>query len=240
MKNFNYFLIFLMKLSFFVVSSLIFLTSCGVSTTESPIASVDNTSVDTTTPSMSFFVTSVNPGNGGDLGGLAGADAYCQQLATAAGAGDKTWYAYLSTTTVGDIAGIDARDRIGNGPWYNARGVMIAESVEALHGANIFTKDISLDENGNIVSGRGDEINNHDILTGSLPDGTATGSTTDTTCGNWTTGSGGSALVGHHDRIGLDESDSAKSWNSSHGTRGCGLDQLRTTGGAGLYYCFAQ
>lgn len=189
---------------------------------------------------MSFFVTSVNPGSGGNLGGLAGADSYCQTLATAAGAWDLTWRAYLSTTASGSTPWVDARDRIGKWPWYNAKWVLAVENLAALHGTNSLAKTISLDEKGNIVSGRGDTPNNHDILTGSLPDGTASGSTTDTTCGNWTTGSGGSAIVGHHDRIGIDDSDAMKSWNSSHATRGCSIEQLRSTGGAGLYYCFAE
>lgn len=180
--------------------------------------------------SMSFFVTSQNPGNGADLGGLDGADAYCAQLAAAAGAGGKTWRAYLSTSAE------NARDRIGTGPWYNAVGQLIAQDVAALHGpANAINKDAGLDENGNVVNGRGDTPNRHDILTGTLPDGTAA----EQTCEDWTQGGEGSAMVGHHDRMGLDDSAAAKSWNSSHPSRGCSLEALRGTGGDGLFYCFA-
>jgi hypothetical protein len=181
---------------------------------------------------MSFFVTSVNPGKGGELGGLAGADAYCTSLAEAAGVTGRTWAAYLSTSTE------NARDRIGTGPWVNARGVTIAESVEALHGdGNNISKETALNEKGEVVNGRGDEPNRHDILTGSLPDGTAA----EQTCEDWTSsGPDTAGMVGHHDRMGLDDSDAAKSWNSSHSSRGgCGLEALRGTGGDGLFYCFA-
>jgi hypothetical protein len=180
----------------------------------------------------SFFVTSVNPGGGGDLGGLEGADAHCAALAEAAGVAGKTWAAYLSTSTV------DARDRIGSGPWTNAAGVVIAESVEALHGdGNNITKETALDEAGAVVNGRGDEPNRHDILTGSLADGTAAPET----CEDWTSGGPDTAgMVGHHDRMGTDDSEAARSWNSSHTSRGgCGLEALRGTGGDGLFYCFA-
>jgi hypothetical protein len=180
----------------------------------------------------SFFVTSVNPGGGGDLGGLEGADAHCAALAEAAGVAGKTWAAYLSTSTV------DARDRIGSGPWTNAAGVVIAESVEALHGdGNNITKETALDETGAVVNGRGDEPNRHDILTGSLADGTAAPET----CEDWTSGGPDTAgMVGHHDRMGTDDSEAARSWNSSHTSRGgCGLEALRGTGGDGLFYCFA-
>lgn len=180
--------------------------------------------------SMSFFVTSQNPGNGGNLGGLEGADAHCTALAEAAGSAGKTWRAYLSSSTV------DARDRIGVGPWHNAAGTLIAEDVEALHGeANQISKETALDEAGRAVNGRGDQPNRHDILTGSRPDGTAA----QETCSDWTSGSEGSAMVGHHDRMGLDESMAAKSWNSSHPSRGCDLAALQGTGGDGLFYCFA-
>jgi hypothetical protein len=181
---------------------------------------------------MSYFVTSVNPGNGADLGGLAGADAYCGTLAEAAGVTGKTWRAYLST------AAENARDRIGSGPWYNQKGEMIAESVDQLHGdANNLNKQTALDEKGNVVNGRGDQPNRHDILTGSNPDGTFSGSS----CEDWTSsGAEGAATVGHHDRTGLDDSAAAKSWNSSHSSRGgCSLEALRGTGGDGLFYCFA-
>jgi hypothetical protein len=189
------------------------------------------------TPRMGFFVTSSNPGRGADLGGLAGADRHCQALATAAGAGNRTWRAYLSTTGPGSV---NARDRIGRGPWANAQGVVIARSVEDLHGTNQLTKQTALTERGATVSGRGDPVNLHDVLTGSTPDGRATvGGSADTTCGNWTRSGEGSAIVGHHDRVGLRDDAPSRSWNSSHGTRGCGMDALRSTGGGGLLYCFA-
>lgn len=182
--------------------------------------------------SMSFFVTSVNPGKGADLGGLAGADAYCNKLATAAGSTGKTWKAYLSTDTE------NAKDRIGKGPWYNAKGEKIADDVASLHSdANNLTKQTALNEKGEVVNGRGDTPNRHDMLTGSKPDGTAAPET----CGNWTMGGAeGAAIVGHSDRTGLDDSAAAKSWNSSHATRGgCSLQALASTGGDGLFYCFA-
>ncbi len=181
---------------------------------------------------MSFFVTSVNPGEGGNLGGLEGADAHCAALAEAAGVTGRTWAAYLSTSEV------DARDRIGSGPWVNAEGVEIASDVEALHGeGNNVTKETALDETGAVVNGRGDEPNRHDILTGSLPDGTAAAET----CEDWTSGGEDTAgMLGHHDRMGLDDSEAARSWNSSHASRGgCGMEALRGTGGDGLFYCFA-
>ena len=180
----------------------------------------------------SFFVTSVGPGSGGDLGGLEGADAHCAALAEAAGIGGRTWAAYLSTGTV------DARDRIGTGPWQNVAGVVVAEGVEALHGdGNNLTKETALDETGAVVNGRGDEPNRHDILTGSLPDGTKAPET----CEDWTSsGPDTAGIVGHHDRMGLDDSEAARSWNSSHASRGgCGQEALRGTGGDGLFYCFA-
>jgi hypothetical protein len=188
---------------------------------------------------MSFFITSQGPGNGADLGGLEGADRHCQSLAEAAGAGGKTWRAYLSTQ--GQTA-THARDRIGAGPWQNAKGVMIAKDVGELHGDNNnLNKDTALNESGGTVNGRGDTPNRHDILTGSQPDGTAFGPGDDRTCGDWTkSGSDGAAMVGHHDRIGLDDSPPAKSWNASHPTRGgCSQEALRGTGGDGLFYCFA-
>ncbi|MGI6852838.1 hypothetical protein [Mesorhizobium sp. 1B3] len=180
--------------------------------------------------SMSFFVTSQGPGKGADLGGLEGADAHCQSLAEAAGVSGKTWRAYLSTDNT------NARDRIGSGPWHNAKGEKIADDVAALHSdQNGITKQTALDEKGNVVQGRGDQPNRHDILTGSLPDGTAA----DQTCNNWASDGEGAAMVGHHDRMGLDDSAAAKSWNSSHPSRGCGQEALRGTGGDGLLYCFA-
>ena len=188
---------------------------------------------------MSFFLTSANPGQGADLGGLAGADAYCEKLAAAVNAGGKNWRAYLSTTASGSTPAVNARDRIGRGPWHNAKGVLVAASVDELHGANMLNKETALTEKGEVVSGRGDPVNMHDILTGSAPDGRVAMASGDTTCGNWSQSGAGSAVVGHHDRMGLDDSAPAKSWNASHGTRGCGMDALKATGGAGLFYCFA-
>ena len=190
---------------------------------------------------MSFFVTSVGVGKGADLGGLAGADAHCQALATKVGAGGKTWRAYLSTQ--GDGA-VNARDRIGAGPWVNAKGVVIAKSVDDLHGpGNNIAKATALTELAAIVNGRGDTPNTHDVLTGSTPEGRAFPAGTDMSCKSWTSGTTGSAMVGHSDRTGLDESAPAKSWNSSHPSRGpgggCTQDDLKSTGGAGLYYCMA-
>ena len=189
---------------------------------------------------MGFFVTSAGSGKGADLGGLAGADRICKTLAGAAGAGGKTWRAYLSTQGPGAV---NARDRIGAGPWANAKGVVVAKNPAELHGTNNLTKQTALTEKGAVVNGRGDTPNMHDILTGSKPDGTAFGDDADRTCANWTTSGKGAAMVGHADRTGLDESAPAKSWNSSHPSRGpgggCSQDDLKSTGGAGLLYCFA-
>ena len=185
-----------------------------------------------------FFVTSVGSGKGADFGGLVGADRLCQSLAGAAGLGG-TWHAYLSTSATGSTRAVDARDRIGSGPWKNVKGVTIADSVADLHANNRITKATALTEKGDIVNGRGDNPNRHDVLTGSQPDGTAFAGAEDRTCGNWTKSGDGSAMVGHSDRTGLDESAPAKSWNSSHATRGCSDPQLTTTGGAGYLYCFA-
>ncbi|HEY2184628.1 MAG TPA: hypothetical protein VGH39_06525 [Xanthobacteraceae bacterium] len=190
--------------------------------------------------SMSFFVTSVGKGNGADLGGLDGADAYCQALARAVGSTNTNWRAYLSTTQPGGEAGVSARDRIGKGPWQNAKGVVIAKSVEDLHSdSNNITKQTALTEKGETISGRGDPVNMHDVLTGSDPQGHFSTAGGDTTCGNWTKSGEGSAIVGHHDRMGLKDTWHMKSWNSAHGTRGCSQDALKSTGGAGLLYCFA-
>jgi len=181
--------------------------------------------------SMSFFVTSQGPGDGANLGGLEGADAHCQKLAQAAGAGSKTWHAYLSATSV------NARDRIGSGPWYNAKGELIASSVAELHSdANKIGKQTALTESGAVVNGRGDTPNMHDILTGSNADGTVAAGQT---CGDWTNSGAGAAFVGHHDRIGLRDDAPSKSWNASHPSRGCGKDDLPKSGGNGLFYCFA-
>lgn len=189
---------------------------------------------------MGFFVTSTGSGQGANLGGLAGADAHCKRLATAAGAGNRNWRAYLSTSAVGnDQPAVHARDRIGQGPWFNAKGTLIARDVAQLHADNAITKANALDERGNLVKGRGDTPNEHDILTGSRPDGTAFSPMPNLTCSNWTSSGDGQAMIGHHDRTGLVNDPWALSWNSSHQTRGCGQDALKSTGGAGLFYCFA-
>jgi len=181
---------------------------------------------------MTFFITSAGPGKGADLGGLKGADAHCQALAKSAGAGNRQWRAYLSTDKV------NARDRIGKGPWKNAKGEVIAKDLDDLHKNPRIDKQHGLDEKGRPVNGRGDSPNRHDILTGSTPEGRAiTGQ--DMTCGNWTKSGEGSAMVGHHDRIGLRDDDASKSWNSSHPSRGCSQDALKSSGGDGLLYCFA-
>lgn len=188
---------------------------------------------------MGFFVTSVGPGNGANLGGLAGADAHCQKLAAAVGAGARTWRAYLSTSAAGTTPAVHARDRIGAGPWFNAKGELIARDVLQLHGANNQTKATALNEKGGLVNGRGDTPNMHDILTGSREDGTAFAPAPDMTCAAWTSSGDGMAMTGHHDRSGLVTDAWALSWNSSHTSRACGQEALKTTGGAGLFYCFA-
>ena len=190
---------------------------------------------------MTFFVTSTGSGNGADLGGLAGADAHCQQLATAAGAGNRTWHAYLSTQAANGQPAVNARDRIGQGPWRNAKGEVIATSVAQLHDANNLTKATALTEKGTVVNGRGDQPNQHDILTGTRMDGTAFPPGDDKTCNNWTSSTTGAAQVGHHDRQGLPTAPPAEatSWNSSHVTQGCAADILPKTGGNGYLYCFA-
>jgi len=191
--------------------------------------------------SMTFFLTSVGKGNGADLGGLEGADAHCLALARAVGSPYQNWRAYLSTTAPGADAGVNARDRIGKGPWQNAKGVVVASSVEQLHSeSNNISKQTALTEKGEIVGGRGDAVTLHDILTGSDPDGNYSTAGGDTTCGNWTKSGEGSAIVGHHDRIGPKDTRHMKSWNSSHGTRGCSQEALKSTGGGGLFYCFVE
>ena len=187
---------------------------------------------------MTFFITSVGPGNGANLGGLAGADAHCQKLASAVGAGNRTWRAYLSTGAAGNQPAVNARDRIGAGPWVNAKGVRVAENVADLHSDNNkLSKENSLNEKGEVVNGRGDSPNRHDILTGSQLDGTAFADGGDHTCSNWTSGGEGAAQVGHHDRQGGGANPT--SWNAAHGSRGCSQENLRGTGGDGLFYCFA-
>jgi hypothetical protein len=188
---------------------------------------------------MTFFVTSVGKGNGADYGGLEGADAYCNSLAKAAGSKHSNWKAYLSTTAPGGDAGVNARDRIGKGPWRNAKGVVIAKNVADLHSPkNNVNKKTALTEKGEMVKGRGDQPNEHDILTGSDPAGMFSTAGGDTTCKNWTSSGEGSAIVGHHDLQGLKDTRHMKSWNSSHGSRGCSQEQLKSSGGAGLLYCF--
>ncbi|MEO9898193.1 MAG: hypothetical protein ABJD13_18290 [Paracoccaceae bacterium] len=212
------------------------------------VGSAANAQSATDTDKMSFFITSVGKGDGANLGGLEGADAHCNALASAAGS-SKSWAAYLSTSMVIDRStnpltvtnGISARDRIGSGPWYNAKGEMIAKNVDDLHGdaVNINLKT-GLDESGNEINGRGAKPNKHDILTGSDSAGHFSTAGGDTTCGNWTkNGEDGSAIVGHHDRVGLNDGRNMVSWNSSHGSRGCGEADLPRSGGAGLMYCFA-
>ncbi len=194
---------------------------------------------------MTFFVTSASPGKGGDLGGLAGADAHCQTLASAAGAGGRTWRAYLSTqaSKLGEKDFVNARDRIGSGPWQNAAGVVVARDVAELHSAaSRLNKETALDEKGRMVNGRTEKPNTHDILTGSRPDGTAFPGApfADMTCGNWTKGGpDGAAMTGHHDRVGPVDAAWATSWNSAHPTLGCSPEKIRPTGGEGLFYCFA-
>lgn len=190
---------------------------------------------------MNFFVTSAGPGKGADLGGLEGADKHCQALAKAAGAGNKPWRAYLSTVQSGGKPAVNARDRIGTGPWFNAKGERIASNLDDLHSDQAkITKQTTLNEKGAVVNGSGDKPNMHDILTGSDSHGRAFQVIADTTCGNWTKSSAdGSANVGHHDRTGLSPHLAAKSWNHSHGSRGCSQDNLRSSGGNGLFYCFA-
>jgi hypothetical protein len=200
---------------------------------------------------LSFFITSAGLGKGADLGGLAGADAHCQKLASAAGAGSKTWRAYLSvpgtfaapaTATAPAreaVQGTHARNRIGTGPWYNAKGMMIARDVNHLHTGNNINKQTGLTETGEVVKGRGDTPNEHDILTGSRADGTAFAPQTDTTCKAWTSSSDGSAIVGHHDVSGPLTDNWSTSWNFSHQSRGCSQADLVATGGSGRFYCFA-
>ena len=185
---------------------------------------------------MSFFITSVGSGNGGNLGGLAGADQHCTMLAEKAGVTGKTWHAYLSAAAANGQPAVNAKDRIGSGPWYNAKGVMVASSVADLHSDNNkLSKEHSLTEKGEVNNGRGDDPNKHDIMTGSKMDGTLAGP--DLTCGNWTSGDAGKTTVGHHDRQG--GGTNPTSWNFAHESRSCSQADLRATGGDGLFYCFA-
>jgi hypothetical protein len=194
--------------------------------------------------SASFFLTSAGPGKGADLGGIEGADKHCQSLAQATGAGTRTWHAYLSTQAADGKPAVNAKDRIGKGPWQNVKGVVIAKDVADLHSAgNNLTKQTALSEKGDVINGRGDTPNRHDVLTGSQPDGTAFAPESDRTCKNWTSSTQGTAMVGHFDRQGLRDDDASKSWNSSHPSRGpdggCSQADLKSTGGDGLLYCFA-
>ena len=197
-------------------------------------------SSDDSNAGTSFFITSSNPGRGGDLGGLAGADAHCEKLAAAAGVGGRNWRAYLSTQASAGVAAVNARDRIGRGPWVNAKDVVIARDVVELHGSNNVNKETALMETGAVVPARPDPENKHDILTGSQPDGTAFPAGRDMTCSNWTSSSDGGAMVGHHNRTGTNPDPVGNvSWNSSHVTPGCSIPALERVGGAGLLYCFA-
>lgn len=218
-----------MRFSAFALSSLLVLGSSASSLAQQA--------------KMSFFVTSVGSGKGADLGGLEGADRHCQQLAQAVGAGSRTWRAYLSTQAVGGQPAVNARDRIGDGPWQNSKGVSIAKDVDELHGDNNLNKQTALTEKGDVVNGRGDNPNRHDALTGSQADGKAFPPGDDRTCHNWTSSTQGAAMLGHIDRQGLRDDAQSKSWNSSHPSRGsdggCSQADLRSTGGDGLYYCFA-
>src|SRR5438034_5700187 len=212
----------------YVAAILLILTSCIVARAQGAQSA----------NRISFFITSAGTGKGADLGGLAGADQHCQALAQAAGAGDRTWHAYLSTQASGAQAAVNARDRIGPGPWFNAKGVQIAANAADLHSdKNNLTKQTQLTEKGQVVNGRGDTPNTHDILTGSQLDGTAFDAGEDRTCQNWTSSGAGSAMVGHHDRQGGGANPT--SWNSAHPSKGCSQENLVGTGGAGLFYCFA-
>ena len=188
---------------------------------------------------MTFFISSVGSGKGADFGGLAGADKHCQTLAAAAGGGKHSWRAYLSASASGGSPAVNARDRIGKGPWYNAEGRLIARNVAELHGVNGINRMTALTEKKTKVNGRAESPNQHDVLTGSQPDGTVAAGSGDTTCSNWTSSDKGSAMVGHHDRWGLRDDAASVSWNSSHGSKGCSQPALVSTGGNGLIYCFA-
>jgi hypothetical protein len=189
---------------------------------------------------MSFFVTSSGSGNGADLGGLAGADQICQARASAVNAGNRTWRAYLSADAAGGAPAVNARDRIGSGPWYNAKNVLIAADLDELHSINRITKQTALTEKGDVVNGRGDNPNQHDMLTGTNAQGMLATGDKNLTCNNWTSSGDGSAMVGHSDRSGLKNDVPAQSWNASHPSRGCSQQALISTGGNGYFYCFAR
>ncbi|MBV8746717.1 MAG: lectin [Xanthobacteraceae bacterium] len=214
----------------FLASAMAFVTGSSALAQQPPQA-----------PNMSFFVTSAPIGKGGDLGGLEGADAHCQQLATSVGAGSKTWHAYLSGPETPQAKGINARDRIGNGPWQNSKGVEIAKNVDDLHSANNkLSAETALTERGNRVSGVGFTPNWHDALTGSDREGRAFPGNINMTCNGWKSSEFGKAMLGHIDRTGLADNEYARSWNSTHQSRGCTQADLIATGGNGLFYCFAQ
>ena len=215
-----------MKKSLLLASAVLLASTATVST----INSQEN--------AMSFFITSVGSGDGANLGGLAGADAHCLSLATAAGSNGKTWRAYLSAHATATEPAVNARDRIGFGPWYNAKGVMVAENLNRLHTESMaLGKENSLSESGNMINGRGDTPNQHDILTGSNIDGRTIDDGTNHTCNNWTSNSEGTAQVGHFDRQGGGQNPN--SFNSAHGSRSCSQADLIATGGNGYFYCFA-
>src|SRR6516225_7197457 len=217
-----------MRLSAFALSALLAFGASGVSSAQQA--------------NMSFFVTSAGSGKGADLGGLEGTDRICQQLAQAAGAGSHTWHAYLSTQAADGQPAVNARDRVGKGPWQNVKGVVVAKNLDELHGDNNISKQTALTEKGDVVNGRGDTPNRHDALTGSQPDGTAFPAGEDKTCHNWTSSTQGAAMLGYIDRQGLRDDATSHSWNSSHLSRGpdggCSQADQRTTGGDGLFYCF--
>ena len=219
------------------------LTRCVLVVAVAALSLHATTGVQAQQTAMTFFITSVGSGKGADLGGLAGADRHCKALAQAVDAGNRTWHAYLSASASGAQPAINARDRIGRGPWQNAKGVLIARDVDDLHGNNTLTKQTALTEKGEPVNGRGDTPNMYDILTGSQPDGRAFAGGDDMTCHNWTSSGEGAAMLGHHDRQGLRDDEASKSWNASHPSRGtgggCSQEALRGTGGNGLFYCFA-
>jgi len=236
-----------------VLGVVLLLAACGQNqnddqnnTAQTGTANARTASTESAPPSLAmggaksvtrFFVTSMGSGKGGNLGGLAGADAHCQKLAEAEQAGDHTWRAYLSTTATQNEPAVNARDRIGRGPWYNAEGTLIAMDLEELHSAESrINKETAVTQRLDPVNGVGDTPNVHDILTGSRPDGTAFPGSEDLTCGNWTSSGEGRAQVGHHDRAG--QGQAASSWNSAHSSNGCSQRDLQSTGGAGLFYCF--
>lgn len=237
-----------MKRIVHILLTTLLLSACAGNMEKAPTANTATSkSSSAETGPMSFFITSVGVGDGANLGGLEGADAHCQKLASEAGAGSKTWRAYLSASGKFDFANpannresVHARNRIGNGPWFNAKGVMVARDVDHLHHGNNINKETGLSEKGEPIKGRGDKPNEHDILTGSRTDGTAFSPHADTTCSNWTSNGEGSAVVGHHDLTGPMPDNWAKSWNFAHPSKGCSQDGLKKTGGAGLFYCFAE